>query len=73
MFDRCNLLQSESLFVPDTPPLHVSGQTNYLAAGMKRALAHVRSAGSFRSEPTLAEVLAPNLCNSVVSLHVDLR
>ena len=33
----------------------------------------VRSAGSFRSEPTLAEVLAPTLCNSVVSLHVDLR
>ncbi|DBA99751.1 TPA: hypothetical protein ACH3X3_012299 [Trebouxia sp. C0006] len=50
-----------------------TGQTNYLAAGMERAVAHVRSAGSFRSEPTLAEVLAPTLCNSVVSLHVDLR
>ena len=39
---------------------------------MERAVVHVRSAGSFRLEPTQAEVLAPTLCNSIVSLHVHL-
>jgi len=71
-FNRCNLFQSEPPFVPDTPSFHVSVQTNYLAAGMEHAEVHVRSAGSFRSECTLAEVLAPTLSTSIVSLHLDL-
>ncbi len=71
-FDRCNLFQSEPPFVPDTPSFHVLVQTNHLAAGMEHADVHVRSAKKIRSQRTLAEVLAPTLSTSIVSLHLDL-
>ncbi len=72
MCNCCNLLLSQSPFAPDAQnPFHVSGQTNHLAAGLEHAVVHVRSAGSFRSESTLAEVSAQILCNSCMQMNVD--